>query len=265
MTAVTPKNFKLVVEYDGTHFSGWQVQADARTVQGEIEAAIAKMTRQQIRITGSGRTDAGVHALGQVANFRCETALTAEAFFKGLNSLLPADIVVKACEPVRKDFHARYDATGKTYHYRILNRFLPAAIGRRYAWHIRKTLDRSAMEAALGHIAGTHDFKAFENSGSPRSHTMRTVSQASIDPPDAEGYLTIKLSADGFLRYMVRNIVGTLVDIGLSKYPPDRMAEIRDAGDRSLAGATAPPHGLYLVSVDYAASVSAEKSPALSR
>ncbi|MGM0454276.1 MAG: tRNA pseudouridine(38-40) synthase TruA [Thermodesulfobacteriota bacterium] len=265
MTTATPKNFKLVVEYDGTRFSGWQVQANARTVQGEIERAIATMTRQSIRINGSGRTDAGVHALGQVANFRCETALTASAFYSGLNSLLPADIVVRSCQSVPESFHARYDATGKTYHYRIFNRHLPVAIGRQYVWHVRKKLDISAMEAALDHIVGTHNFKAFENSGSPKSRTTRTVYNAIIEQQQDSRYLTVKLTADGFLRYMVRNIVGTIVEVGLAKYPPGRISDILTAGDRSLAGTTAPPHGLFLVSVNYAASASPEASPDLSR
>ncbi len=245
------KNFKLIIEYDGTDFHGWQVQADGRTVQGAIEKALLRMTRQHVRIAGSGRTDAGVHALGQVANFRCETGLTADAFFSGLNSLLPDDIVIKSCEAVDISFHSRFDAVRKTYHYHILNRRLPVAVDRQYKWHIRKTLDLAAMRQALAHIHGTHDFKAFENTGSPRSDTIRTISDATIISDTDGQNLTIRITANGFLRYMVRNIVGTLVDVGLSKSSPEEFAAIKDGKDRSAAGATAPPHGLFLIGVDY--------------
>lgn len=256
---VSMKNFKLVIEYDGTALNGWQIQKTGRTVQGEIEAAITKMTGKQVRVAGSGRTDAGVHALGQVAAFRCETRLTPQTFFSGLNSLLPDDIVVLSCEAVPLDFHPRFDAAGKTYIYRILNRPTAIAVGRKYAWHIKKELDIPAMTQAIGHIIGTHDFKSFENTGSPRSHTVRTVSSASVSRiatveetiASCEKMIAIRITANGFLRYMVRNLTGTLVDVGLSKLSPADFADILHQKDRSRASATAPPHGLFLQRVYY--------------
>jgi len=245
------KNFKLIIEYDGTGFNGWQVQTGGRTVQGEIEKALSRMAGRHVRIAGSGRTDAGVHALGQVANFRCDTHLSAEVFFSGLNSLLPDDIVIHSCESVPEEFHARFDALGKTYHYRIINRMLPPAIGRQYAWWLRKPLDRDAMRHALPHITGTHDFKAFENVGSPRAHSIRTVFDAALET-DATGHeLTLRITANGFLRNMVRNIVGTLVEVGRLTLTPEDVAILREGKNRGDTPATAPPHGLFLMRVDY--------------
>lgn len=258
----TMKNFKIIIEYDGTDFNGWQIQVAGRTVQGEIEKALSKMTRRHVRVAGSGRTDAGVHALAQVAAFRCETRITAGAFFSGLNSLLPDDIAILSCEQVDDRFHPRFDATGKTYIYRIRNCAVPAAVGRHHFWHIRKPLDTGAMDAAMEHIIGTHDFKAFENTGSPRAHTVRTIFDASITADASDmtcrsrdlpgtGLIAVRITADGFLRCMVRNIVGTLVDVGLSKITPEEFAAIIEKKDRGLASATAPPHGLFLHGVHY--------------
>jgi tRNA pseudouridine38-40 synthase len=244
------KNFKLTIEYDGTAYHGWQRQTRDSSIQGAIEKALGKMTGQQVNLIGSGRTDAGVHALGQVANFRCETTLTPQAFLGGLNGLLSSDIVIRDCSQVDVDFHARYDVKGKTYVYRLTNQDLPGAIGRQYTWWIKKTLDTKAMEAALQHIIGTHDFKAFEGTGSPRAHTTRSVTEASLQSM-RKGCLVFKISANGFLRYMVRNIVGTLVAVGLGKMRPDDVERILTSKDRSQAAATAPPQGLFLVTVDY--------------
>ncbi|MFW6335481.1 MAG: tRNA pseudouridine(38-40) synthase TruA [Desulfosalsimonas sp.] len=245
------KNFKLTIEYDGTEFNGWQVQKNGRTVQGEIEAAISVMTQKKVRITGSGRTDAGVHALGQTASFTCETRLKAEDFFSGLNSLLPADIVIHGCEQVAQEFHAQYSVKKKIYHYRILNRRLPAAVGRQYAWHIKTPLDIEAMEKAADYLCGTHDFSAFENTGSPRSDSVRTVYSAGFTKTADGEHLIFKICANGFLRYMVRNIVGTLADVGISRITPEQFAKIKASLDRSQAGATAPPCGLFLMAVSY--------------
>jgi len=244
------KQFKLVIEYDGSAFCGWQRQKNDPTIQGVIEAALERMTCQPIVVTGSGRTDAGVHAFGQVATFRCHTRITAEAFQGGLNSLLAPDIVIHQCNEVDAAFHPRFDATGKIYHYRILNRYFPAAIGRQYAWHIRRPLKLSAMRLALSHVVGTHDFKSFEGSGSPREHTVRQIRRAEL-VEEGGGRLTIQIEGNGFLRFMVRNIVGTLVEVGLEKISPDDFLRIRDACDRTQAGATAPAHGLFLMRVMY--------------
>jgi tRNA pseudouridine38-40 synthase len=208
------------------------------------------MTRQKITLTGSGRTDAGVHAIGQVANFKCRTPITPEAFQKGLNSLLPDDIVIRECALASTDFHARYNAKGKVYRYYIRNQSLPAAIGRHYAWWIRAELDLAAMQAALGHVVGEHDFKSFEGAGSPRSHTIRHVTRAELIC-EKPGRLALEIEADGFLRYMVRNITGTLVDVGTGKINSHQIKEILAARDRSMAGATAPAHGLFLIGVHY--------------
>ena len=243
------KNFKLLIEYDGTAYCGWQRQKNDPTVQAAIETAINKMTGRKITLIGSGRTDAGVHAYGQVANFCCDTRLTADVFQKGLNSLLPDDIVIRACEPVSETFHARYDAKSKTYHYRILNQAIPAALFRQYAWHIKKNLDVASMQAALAGIVGTRDFKAFEGTGSPRAHTVRSVMKAQLTVE--QGIVVFKIKADGFLKFMVRNIVGTLVDIGLGKRAPGDIETILASRDRGQASATAPPHGLFLMYVDY--------------
>ncbi|MCF8026093.1 MAG: tRNA pseudouridine(38-40) synthase TruA [Desulfobacteraceae bacterium] len=245
------KNFKLTIEYDGTEFNGWQVQKTGRTIQGAIEAALFVMTRQKIRITGSGRTDAGVHAMGQTANFRCNTRLTEKDFFSGLNGLLPSDIVLQSCEQVSSEFHARYNAIEKTYRYNILNRPLPAAIGRQYAWHIKNPLDVDAMQRAADMLKGKHDFSAFENTGSPKSNSVRTVYSAGFTQPPDKRHLNFEISANGFLRYMVRNIVGTLVQVGQSGITVEEFAAIKASLDRNKAGFTAPPHGLFLMSVKY--------------
>ena len=246
--------YKLTIEYDGTNYHGWQRQANARTIQEAIESALAKMVKKPVRLTGSGRTDAGVHALGQVAGFNAPVTLPPRAFVAGLNSMLPDDIVIHACEAVPDHFHAQYDAKMKTYRYRILNRPLPEAIGRQYAWHLPRPLDLQAMQQAAGHLLGTLDFKSFEASGSPKSHTTRTVSKAGIYR-ESEAHLAFEITANGFLRFMVRNIVGTLVDVGLGKTTAADFEQIRLSADRGAAGDTAPAHGLFLVAVNYDASV----------
>jgi tRNA pseudouridine38-40 synthase len=243
-------NFKLIIEYDGTAYRGWQRQAVGPTVQAEIERAIARMTRTHITLIGAGRTDAGVHALGQAANFRCDTRLTCEAILKGLNSLLPSDIAIRDCCPMPEEFHARFAAISKRYHYHILNRADRAAVGRNYAWFLHRPLDMKAMQQAAGRLLGRQDFKAFESAGSPRAHTQRTVMHADwIAEEDRR--LTFRIQADGFLRGMVRNIVGTLVAVGLGKLDPQDMGAILASRDRRRAGVTAPARGLFLVEVHY--------------
>jgi len=244
------KNFKLIIEYDGTRYHGWQRQKADRTIQQEIENALAVMTGSRVPLNGSGRTDAGVHAWGQVANFLCETDLTGTVFQKGLNSILPDDIVIKDCRRVDQRFHARYDAKSKIYHYRIINRNVAPAIGRQYAWFIRTKLDPDAMRSALAHIIGSHDFKSFEATGSPRAHTLRNIMAAGLNE-QRDGSLVFKIEANGFLRYMVRNIVGTLVDVGLGKITPAGFSGILASKNRRHAGAPAPAHGLFLMEVKY--------------
>jgi tRNA pseudouridine38-40 synthase len=244
------KNFKLTIEYDGSAYHGWQRQKDRRTIQGEIENALRTMTGRPVTLIGSGRTDAGVHALGQVANFRCDTGLSSEVFQRGINGIVQNDIVILSCERVEDGFHARYDAKSKTYRYRILNRLIPAAIGRQYAWHIRDALNIDAMRTAVSHIVGHHDFKAFEGAGSPKFHTFRRVMKADWFVRD-DGCLAFEVEADGFLRFMVRNIVGTLADVGRGKLTPDDFNRVFRSRDRGLTGATAPACGLFLMEVKY--------------
>lgn len=244
------RNFKLLIEYDGSCFSGWQRQKHDRTIQAEIEQALATMTKQKIVLNGSGRTDAGVHALGQTANFYCDTNLPAVVFHRGLNCLLPEDIVIKSCEVVPHEFHARFDARSKIYRYRILNRELPQAVGRQYAWFVRKELNLTAMQAAAVYLVGKHDFKAFEGSGSPRSSSLRRVIRTELFRQN-DDMIVFEIEADGFLRFMVRNIVGTLVDVGLQKITPRDLKDILLSADRNRAGITAPPQGLFLVKVRY--------------
>jgi tRNA pseudouridine38-40 synthase len=244
------KNFKITIEYDGSLYHGWQRQKNDRTIQEEIEKAILTVTGQKVSLTGSGRTDAGVHAYAQVANFKCATHLGGQALSGGLNSLTADDIIITDCKEIEESFHARYDVKSKTYVYKILNRPKPAAVGRQYAWHIRKELNRETMRAAIIHLIGSHDFKAFEGTGSPRSHTTRNVFKAGLIE-EKDNCLAFEIEADGFLRFMVRNIVGTLVDVGLGKISPDEFKSILKSRDRALAGATAPAHGLFLKTVMY--------------
>lgn len=244
------RNFRLVVEYDGAGLHGWQVQPGRRTVQGELQRALAVMTRQDVVVHGSGRTDAGVHALAQTASFRVETRLSGEIFRNGLNGLLPNDIVVHDCREAVPDFHARFSAIGKTYRYTVFNRPLPRAIGRQTAWHVRASLNLEAMNRAAAILTGRHDFKSFEGTGSPRTTTVRHVTSAVWRRTD-EHLLEFTITADGFLRYMVRNIVGTLVEVGLGRRNPEDVCRLLAAGDRTLAAATAPAHGLCLMEVLY--------------
>ena len=244
------KNFKLVIEYDGTNFFGWQIQNDRKTIQGEIEKALSLILNQKIRITGSGRTDAGVHAFGQVANFHADTNIQPQNLKKGINSLIKHPIVIRECSIVDNDFHARYNAVSKEYHYFILNREDPCAIERQYQWHIRHPLDIEAMNKCCQGITGIFDFKSFENTGSPRSSTIREVFFSSISHLD-NSRLVFKICAKGFLKYMVRNLISTIVLTGLNKITPHEFTRILEARDRTKAGPTAPAHGLFLKKVNY--------------
>ena len=244
------QNYSLTIEYDGTAYHGWQRQKSDPTIQGEIEKALEVMTRRKVVVNGSGRTDAGVHALAQTANFKSDADISAEAFQMGLNSLLRDDIVIKECRAVADAFHARYDAKGKIYQYRILNSRIPSAIRRNHVWHIRRELDFYAMQRAAIHLVGEYDFKAFEGTGSPRTSTVRRVTTAEVTRDSAEN-IRFTIQAEGFLRYMVRNIVGTLVEVGLSKLTPEGFKAVLESRDRGQAGATAPPQGLFLVKVNY--------------
>jgi tRNA pseudouridine38-40 synthase len=244
------QHFQLTIEYDGSLFYGWQRQQDRPTVQEEIETQLSRILNQKITIAGSGRTDAGVHAYGQTASFAADTRLSPQRIKKGLNSLIKQPVVIHDCSVVSQDFHAQYSAISKEYHYHILNREDPCAIKKGYVWHVRQQLDLNAMNACCKSLVGTHDFKSFENTGSPRSSTVRTVFFSRMERVRNDS-LVFKICATGFLKYMVRNIVGTLVAAGRHNISPEKFDRILAAKDRTKAGATAPAHGLFLMRVNY--------------
>jgi len=244
------KNYKIRVEYDGAAFCGWQKQKDQQTVQGELEKSLSLILNQPVKIAGSGRTDAGVHAFGQVASFHAATRLSVHDIKRGVNSVIKQPIVIRQCEQVDNQFHAQYSALSKEYHYHILNRNDPCAVFRQYQWHIRSPLDVEQMNACCRILIGKKDFKSFENTGSPRRSTIREIFSASMVQPQKDR-IVFKICASGFLKYMVRNIVGTLVEAGKKKIGPDSFNQLIQARDRSQAGPTAPAHGLFLYQVNY--------------
>ncbi len=249
-------NFKLIIEYDGTQFFGWQRQKQEKTIQGELESALGHILNQKIHIRGSGRTDAGVHATGQVAHFHAKTQIDPLVLKKGLNSFIKSAIVIRECSVVDETFHAQYHAISKEYNYYILNRTDPCAIGRNYLWQVRVSLDIGLMNQCCDLITGAHDFKSFENTGSPKTSSIREVFFAVVEPlenmtPFENNILVFKICASGFLKNMVRNLVGTLVDVGIKKTDPEEFKAILMAKDRSFAGRTAPAKGLFLKQVNY--------------
>jgi tRNA pseudouridine38-40 synthase len=243
------KNIRLSVSYDGSRYHGWQRQDNAMTVQEMIEEKLQIMVGVEIRLTASGRTDAGVHALHQTCNFRTSTSIPPDSLRKGLNALLPDDIFIKDAQNVSFDFHSRYDCKSKMYEYRILNREAPDIFRRKYVWHIRRPLDIDGVCHCMDLLKGTRDFSSFKSTGSGNTNPVRTVFLAEFG--GAQGDLFFRIKADGFLRHMVRNIVGTLVDVGRGKITPTQFKEILDSRDRQKAGIKAPPQGLLLMEVNY--------------
>lgn len=244
------RNLKLVIEYDGTDFSGWQVQPERRTVQGVIEDALFDLAGERARVTGAGRTDAGVHALGQVASVRTALELAAERIGPALNARLPDDVRIISVEDAPESFHARYDATSRSYFYLIGGAESP--IWRRNRWFVRAELDAEAMRGALETLVGEHDFSSFALTGSEPEHHRCRVTEISLECDVRFGGLTVVgIVANRFLRGMVRSIVGTLVQVGTGKLTPAGFGEILEARDRGAAGPTAPPMGLYLSEVRY--------------
>ena len=244
------RNIKLTIEYDGTDFHGWQIQPGLRTIQGVIKERIAQITQGEVNLIGAGRTDAGVHALGQVANFQTESFIELIALQRGLNSLLSPDIVIKAAEEVEEGFHARFSARNKRYEYHILNRSYPSALLRAYAWFIPHQLDLASMERCGRLLIGSHDFSSFRASGDESRHSVREVIRLEIERRQGD-LIVIVIAANAFLREMVRSIVGTLVDVGKGKTSLEEFEEIFQARDRRQAGMTAPAEGLFLVEVRY--------------
>jgi len=244
-----PRTLRLDLAYDGTGFVGWQVQASGRTVQGELQRALRRLLQDDVTPVGSGRTDAGTHALGQVAHIHTDNGLAAEQILRGVNALLPADVAVSAVRDVDSNFHARFSARGKRYRYRIDNRFDPDVFGLRYAHHMRAPLDEQRMAKAARCLMGTHDFACFEAKSPQRKSTVRTITAIEVHRRGLE--VTIEVEGNGFLYNMVRIIAGTLIVIGRGKWPIPRMAQILKSRDRKLAGPTPPACGLYLLRVTY--------------
>jgi tRNA pseudouridine38-40 synthase len=253
---------KVTLAYDGTDFFGWQVQDQQRSVQQVLETAIQKVTGESLRVTAAGRTDAGVHALGQVAGFSTAAEIAPDAFCRALNANLPDDVLVLSVAEAPQGFHATRDAIRKRYRYMIQDDKPADLFNRRYAWQLRHRLDEQLMADAALALVGRHDFASFQGAGSPRKGTVRNVSELSVrrgsalsipGPVSGQGsdVIVIEIEADGFLYNMVRNIVGTLEAVGAKKQPPAWTADVLAATDRRVAGATAPPHGLFLVSVEY--------------
>jgi tRNA pseudouridine38-40 synthase len=263
--------FKITLAYDGTDFVGWQRQASGTSVQGVLEAALRDLDQREIAVQAAGRTDAGVHARGQVASFLVARMIDAPALLGALNSRLPDTVRVLAAEQVPETFHARFAATRKTYQYRIWNAAVCDPFERRYAWHLTGTLDTGAMAEAAAVIEGTHDFAAFRAAGGEPLSTVREVFSSRVTagpaqrprsegvlapglesvPPNRAALITYEITGDGFLRHMVRTIVGSLVEIGRGRRSVPWMADALHSRRREFAGPTAPPHGLVLIAVEY--------------
>lgn len=244
------RNIRLLLEYDGTRYHGWQRQKNAPTIQEVVETALARLTGEAVRLIASGRTDAGVHALGQVANFPTNSGLPLKAFHAGLNALLPLDIAVLEAQEAPLSFHARKAARAKTYEYRILNRPSRSPLHRHYGWWLAGPLDLEAMVQAAALLPGEHDFSAFRGSGSGNLNPVRRVLEAHWRSHPG-GWLRFVITANGFLRGMVRSLVGTMVEMGQGKRPPQDLADLLQSGDRRRTGPTAPSQGLFLVEVIY--------------
>ena len=246
------RTLKLTISYDGTAYAGWQWQANGPSVQAALEATLAKVVKQASRITASGRTDRGVHALAQVVSFSTTSRITPEALKRALNAELPEDIAVHAVEEAPVDFHPICDAIRKRYRYVIHDGREPVVFARHYCWHVRQRLDAERMDRAAQAWLGRHDFASFQSSNSRRLSTVRTVYELSMarDPQDRD-FIRFEVEADGFLYNMVRTMVGTLVVVGRGKHPESWTAEVLAARDRRQAGMRAPAQGLFLLRVDY--------------
>jgi tRNA pseudouridine38-40 synthase len=239
----------MTVEYDGTDFAGWQRQANAPTVQQHLEDALAQMTGAKVIVKGAGRTDAGVHALGQVAHFDTESAIPLDGFRRGLNSALPRTISIREVAEAAPDFDARFSALGKRYRYQVWNADSRSAVRDRFVWHHPRPLDAAAMQAASRPLAGRHDFAGFRAADCDRKTTVRTITR--LEVARAGDLVTVEVEADAFLKNMVRIIVGTLLQAGIAKLGPDDVARALASRQRDDAGPTAPAKGLTLDEVFY--------------
>lgn len=243
------RNVKLLIEYDGTSYGGWQRQNNAVTVQGELENAIMKLTKEYSEVIGCSRTDAGVHAKGFVANFITNSSIPYEKFKYALNTVLPSDIRILNSEVAEEDFHSRYNSKGKTYSYTIVNREIAPALYRNYVYHYKGNLNIENMRMGAKYFIGTHDFSAFKNAGSSVKTSVRTIMDIKIE--NLEDIIKIYVSGDGFLYNMVRIMVGTLIDVGTCKIGPEKIQEIIASKDRGKAGRSVPASGLCLEKVFY--------------
>jgi len=254
------RTFKLTLSYDGSNYAGWQLQPHKPTIQAAVEAALTKITGETIRVAASGRTDAGVHALAQVASFTSLTQLSPATLRNALNAEMPRDIAALDVAEAPAGFHARRDCIRKRYRYLIHDGEAPDVFGRKYAWHYREPLDADAMSRAAQAFVGTHDFRSFEYRSPQRASSVRTIYEADarrVAGPfgaardDGLDGIAFEVCGNGFLYNMVRAMVGTLVEVGRGMKSEKWPAEVIIAGDRRLAGMTAPPQGLFLVRVDY--------------
>lgn len=242
-------NIKLTIEYDGTNYVGWQRQENGVSIQEEIEKAIAKLSGEDVTLIGSGRTDSGVHAIGQVANFKTNSTIPPSRFKFALNNNLPADIIVLKSERVPMDFHSRYDSIGKRYKYLVYNDKTPTALYRNLAYHVSYTLNYDEMMRAIELFKGTHDFTSFMVARNDVETAIRTITDASLCRKG--NWISFYIEGDGFLYNMVRIIVGTLIDIGRGKFKAADIPSMINSRHREASGHTAPPQGLYLEKVYY--------------
>ncbi len=251
------RNLKVTLSYDGTDFSGWQVQPDVLTIQGTLVSAIGRITGEKVLPQASGRTDAGVHALAQVMTFVTESSVPTKNFQKALNDILPASVRVLGVEEVSTDFHARHSAKAKTYRYRIYRGAVCPPFLARYVWHYPYPLDETAMTAATGLVVGEHDFTSFAAVDPERGRddesisNLRQIFSSSWEPMDGDDEFVYTVRGSGFLHHMVRNLVGTFILVGKRTLLPEDITRILVACNRSIAGPTAPASGLYLVNVEY--------------
>lgn len=252
-------NFKLTIQYDGTNYYGWQRQKKEHTIQSKIEEALSKIFKTEIKIRGAGRTDTGVHALGQIATFKINKSLPLHRIKKALNALLPSDIIIKEIEEVDEDFHPQYSVKSKSYIYYLCNDEYCSPFLQRFVWHYSRNLKLSSMQKATYILIGTHDFTAFSGSTEVKDR-IRTVKSLTVEPLKSLNFLDINLEgnfikfrieADGFLKYMVRNIVGCLVEIGREGLTEDQIIEALRTGKRPNPLRTAPPNGLFLEKIFY--------------